>query len=843
MLVPLCKTVRPKLTWFSAVPFAKPAASEAIMHFRFTNHPCNASQWQQLCDWLNDAECLAEIQTRGNDSVQVLIALEKSTDRDIHLDLSSGTKQSSGVPVATMYGSASKRPAPRLKSKAGKLSDDEIKGSDSDSSAIESGRPKKKLKTLDNIRSSARVRNRIDDDVSQAYSRAPRARVSGIPPDQDTQLLRFPAQGKGGVAIFRSDEAKLRAGEFLNDTIIEFALKYIHKTLEESVEVEKRSLAVDILVFSSFFYKGFTSEKDKALGYEKVRKWTKGDITFNKKYIIVPINENLHWYMALIVNPRAILTATAPKADDANVSEDATMLDRSVRTARSSTRIDASKRAVDNDPPGSPRARQADDDTEMTTEVERPDELAPELAAAISPQPAKASAPAVGDEQMKFISQAAADGGMIALPMEDEVDSFPQRHVIFNPHGEEDELHSSPDDKADGESDALFPTDVQRTPEIAQSPKSSSPKPTGAPVDFDCLRLDTPIDARMPSSAPRSGHDIVEESDEERPAGQMGILSDVAGTSVIIANHGQGALEGGGAIVPGAAHARSQQGELVSSHQRWAAVEESPPRAERTGTPGTEPPANAGNEAEGEAEGKADSQIESKAEKEENGKSQRKAETKTRTYAGRPSVSELRLRTTSERMSQSEVPIVITFDSLKKGNNGKVHAKVAKELSAWLRFEAKEKMNVEVDDRVVCEHVDAVVPQQPNYSDCGIYVIHYFERFASDPAEALQTIVSSTGDARKPYVELTASAPFRNHATSTTTFGSRAKSPANVNSGRTRSRSCPSRGWRNESASGKRSWIKSAPLPMRNGRRESMQVKKLPTTKLLKAPKTRLPAT
>ncbi|KDN49906.1 hypothetical protein K437DRAFT_207870, partial [Tilletiaria anomala UBC 951] len=75
---------------------------------------------------------------------------------------------------------------------------------------------------------------------------------------------------------------------------------------------------------------------------------------------------------------------------------------------------------------------------------------------------------------------------------------------------------------------------------------------------------------------------------------------------------------------------------------------------------------------------------------------------------------------------------VITFDSLKSGG-GQKHARVAKNLSFWLRCEARVKKDVEVNERLSCEHVDAYIPQQSNFSDCGVYVIHFFERFASDP--------------------------------------------------------------------------------------------------------------
>lgn len=52
--------------------------------------------------------------------------------------------------------------------------------------------------------------------------------------------------------------------------------------------------------------------KDKQAGYQSVRKWTSKFDLFQKKYIIVPINEHLHWYLAIICNPEYVLQQPPP---------------------------------------------------------------------------------------------------------------------------------------------------------------------------------------------------------------------------------------------------------------------------------------------------------------------------------------------------------------------------------------------------------------------------------------------------------------------------------------------------------------------------------------------------
>jgi len=41
-------------------------------------------------------------------------------------------------------------------------------------------------------------------------------------------------------------------------------------------------------------------------GYDQVSRWTKFNI-FRKKYLIVPINEDYHWYLAIIYEPEHLV--------------------------------------------------------------------------------------------------------------------------------------------------------------------------------------------------------------------------------------------------------------------------------------------------------------------------------------------------------------------------------------------------------------------------------------------------------------------------------------------------------------------------------------------------------
>ncbi|XP_004938323.2 sentrin-specific protease 7 isoform X3 [Gallus gallus] len=116
-----------------------------------------------------------------------------------------------------------------------------------------------------------------------------------------------PPPAKGGLGVTREDLKCLEYGEFLNDVIIDFYLKYL------LLEKAPKHLAERTHIFSSFFYKCLTrtekfSEEDPKVSvaqrrHKRVRTWTRHINIFSKDYIFVPVNEESHWYMAVICFP------------------------------------------------------------------------------------------------------------------------------------------------------------------------------------------------------------------------------------------------------------------------------------------------------------------------------------------------------------------------------------------------------------------------------------------------------------------------------------------------------------------------------------------------------------
>nr|XP_020475099.1 sentrin-specific protease 6 [Monopterus albus] len=117
-----------------------------------------------------------------------------------------------------------------------------------------------------------------------------------------------PPPAKGGISVTNEDLHCLNDGEFLNDVIIDFYLKYL------VLEKLKKEDAQRIHVFSSFFYKRLNQREHRNIPdttnlplqkrkHNRVKTWTRHVDLFQKDFIFVPINESAHWYLAVICFP------------------------------------------------------------------------------------------------------------------------------------------------------------------------------------------------------------------------------------------------------------------------------------------------------------------------------------------------------------------------------------------------------------------------------------------------------------------------------------------------------------------------------------------------------------
>lgn len=102
--------------------------------------------------------------------------------------------------------------------------------------------------------------------------------------------------------ITAKDYTSLAADVNLNDVIVDFYLKYLHQEVLTQAQSDKSH------IFSHFFYKRLTqisNEADPKLNaaqkrHARVANWTRNVNIFEKDFVIIPIMEQSHWFLAII---------------------------------------------------------------------------------------------------------------------------------------------------------------------------------------------------------------------------------------------------------------------------------------------------------------------------------------------------------------------------------------------------------------------------------------------------------------------------------------------------------------------------------------------------------------
>ena len=116
----------------------------------------------------------------------------------------------------------------------------------------------------------------------------------------------YPPDGKNKATVDMQDVQRLDEGEFLNDNLIVFYLRW----LEDRLVKDNPELASRIYFHNTFFYERLTKHgkgKSGGINYEAVERWTAKFDLLKYDYIVVPVNETVHWYVAIICNAPKLL--------------------------------------------------------------------------------------------------------------------------------------------------------------------------------------------------------------------------------------------------------------------------------------------------------------------------------------------------------------------------------------------------------------------------------------------------------------------------------------------------------------------------------------------------------
>ncbi|KAL1180129.1 hypothetical protein V6Z11_A03G208100 [Gossypium hirsutum] len=113
----------------------------------------------------------------------------------------------------------------------------------------------------------------------------------------------YPKGDPDAISISKRDVALLQPETFINDTIIDFYIKY----LKNKIQPEEQHR---FHFFNSFFFrkladldKGLSSACQLKAAFERVRKWTRKVDIFAKDYIFIPVNYSLHWSLIVMCHP------------------------------------------------------------------------------------------------------------------------------------------------------------------------------------------------------------------------------------------------------------------------------------------------------------------------------------------------------------------------------------------------------------------------------------------------------------------------------------------------------------------------------------------------------------
>ena len=157
----------------------------------------------------------------------------------------------------------------------------------------------------------------LEEDVQEVVdpNYVPFSKTGQLGPEWQKPLI-YPKSGKKRAEVEFRDLERLDDNEFLNDNLIGFFLRFLEHDLQHS----HPDLAQRIYFFNSYFFATLTSTArtiKKGINYEGVQKWTRGVNLFERDFVIVPINENAHWYVAIICNLKKVLPQVGEEPPDA----------------------------------------------------------------------------------------------------------------------------------------------------------------------------------------------------------------------------------------------------------------------------------------------------------------------------------------------------------------------------------------------------------------------------------------------------------------------------------------------------------------------------------------------
>lgn len=164
------------------------------------------------------------------------------------------------------------------------------------------------------------------DDACEAIQ-SPERRSKRSQPGKESKeevqwvLFRFPEQSTGAVTITLSDLRLLHPGGYLNDTVIDFWLKFLERYRIPPEQMRR------LHFMSTFFYKKITSGSQRPRGggnsstdgfFESIAKrWfiARGVDLFTRTMVFIPVHHEFHWSVAVLCNLDAFREGWCTESD------------------------------------------------------------------------------------------------------------------------------------------------------------------------------------------------------------------------------------------------------------------------------------------------------------------------------------------------------------------------------------------------------------------------------------------------------------------------------------------------------------------------------------------------
>lgn len=113
------------------------------------------------------------------------------------------------------------------------------------------------------------------------------------------------------TTVDKDDVARLDEGEFLNDNVINFYLQYLQDMLKKSNSTAGKR----VYFHNTFFYEKLRPKKGRTISFDGVRRWTAKIDLFSYDYIVVPVNEHAHWWLAIMSNVPKFVADAMPEVE------------------------------------------------------------------------------------------------------------------------------------------------------------------------------------------------------------------------------------------------------------------------------------------------------------------------------------------------------------------------------------------------------------------------------------------------------------------------------------------------------------------------------------------------